>query len=191
MRSLVFFTVAALCCFAAASAFSAGRSSGNLVSNHVPLSACVDKVPVRNDSTPSTNLCPYTLTVSSTMASPGDVIQVLASGFHGARFRGLYMEARVVGGDVDVAVGQFPSQNVELDAVMRIYTRPPGENNAIGCGSRTGKGVRSITVDWKVPEDVLTECYCVYFRAMIFKSYSKFWENVDSPPIAIRVRKVC
>ncbi|XP_046385620.1 putative defense protein [Ischnura elegans] len=184
MRSYVFLTVAALCCFAAASAFSAGRPSGKLNPNHVPSSACVDKVPVLNDSTPSTDQSPYTLTVSSTLASPGDVIQVYASGFDGALFKGLFMQARVVGADVNDAVGQFTSENEGRNPAVRRSTCPPGENNAISYMSRTG--IPSITLDWKVPEDVPTEGYSIFFRATIMESFPRFWTNVDSPPIAIR-----
>ncbi|XP_071447990.1 putative defense protein [Hetaerina americana] len=181
MRFLLVLGVA-LCCFFAASAFSTAHRPGKLNPNHVPSSACVDMVPVHNDSVASSDPAPYVLTPSVSQANPGDVIQVVTSGINGAKFKGLYMQARVVGAGVD-AVGKFMQENEERSPAVRISSCPPGEKNAVSYISRTG--IETITIDWRVPENLPEGMHNVYFRATFLESFSRFWVNVDSEPIFI------
>ncbi|XP_046400773.1 putative defense protein [Ischnura elegans] len=147
--------------------------------NHVPSSVCESMVPLHNDSVPSTTPPPYTITASKVKTAPGEVIEVHVKGIDGAKFLGLYMQARLYGAGAE-AVGKFVPENLQVNSAIRISSCLPGSENAISYISR--EAVDDLRLQWEVPEDMSGK---VYFKATFVESFSKFWVDVDSDPVEI------
>ncbi|KAG8235522.1 hypothetical protein J437_LFUL013484 [Ladona fulva] len=126
--------------------------------NHVPSSVCESMVPIHNDSKPSTDPAPYTITPSKTNVSPGEVIQVVITGKSGEVYKGFYMQVRKVEGGSE-ALGKFTLSNLYVNPAIRVSTCPPGTENAISYVSRTA--VETLTLEWEAPESFSGT---VYFR---------------------------
>ncbi|XP_071452144.1 putative defense protein isoform X2 [Hetaerina americana] len=147
--------------------------------NHVPSSVCESMVPLHNDSLPSTNPSPYVITTSRGKAAPGEIIEVSVTGLEGAKFLGLYMQARVFEAGAE-AVGTFTPENLQVNAAIRISSCPPGSENAISYISR--EPIENLKLGWKVPQEFSGK---IYFRGTFVESFSTFWVNVDSEPVEI------
>ncbi|XP_078515386.1 putative ferric-chelate reductase 1 [Lissotriton helveticus] len=129
---------------------------------------CDSLLPNHGGSIPQTSQAPYTITVSSTIFSPGDQITVTLQANSGTTFKGFLLQAHTVG--KSTTVGSF----LVSDSSAQILQCNSVQNSAVSHTSATAKS--KVSAVWVAPSGLSQ----ILFSGTFVQSYSTFWTQVES-----------
>ncbi|XP_071965595.1 uncharacterized protein [Antedon mediterranea] len=146
----------------------------NCYSTGGPIQACSNMLPGHYNTPEQTVPSPYTVTASTTMYSPGDIISVSLSASSTRPFKGMMVQAREIMGSE--AVGTFQNVNQENE----YFVHCNGHFSALSHNSNKSK--YSLTYQWKSPIDSTTD---IEFLVTFVEDFSTFWVKQRSATIKI------
>ncbi|KAK3095512.1 hypothetical protein FSP39_015540 [Pinctada imbricata] len=137
-----------------------------------PLERCQDMIPGHGPQ-PQTGASPYTVTMNTTSYSANDVIEVTVTATSG-NFRGVFVQARPMCGNTNIAVGTFNLEQGE----DKLQLLDCNGNTASAVAHRNNADVTNRTFYWRAPSQSVGH---IYFRSTFVQTRPVFWVGVQSP----------